>query len=272
MCRVHVPLLLPWPLDVLLTGWSTRLVMLAKPEMNMFITHQALLIISPVLLAIVEYITLGRLLALTSTPGFNNDPVRAVPVGNNRSSAGSSARRTSSGGAGASSTRLATAVKWCFTFSDIICLLLQSTGGAMYSRPETANLARSLLLVGVGAQLVFFSAFIILTVYVQNSRRFGFRGNKSFRPVFVCLYVTTLLMHLRNAFRVAEFAEGFDGDLAHHEFYLYVFDFMPIYACFIFFAVLHYGWWLGPMAPASKVKMDSKRTQLPVPAVHIQCD
>jgi hypothetical protein len=35
--------------------------MMEKPEFNTYIIHQALLIISPVLLAIVEYITLGKL-------------------------------------------------------------------------------------------------------------------------------------------------------------------------------------------------------------------
>jgi hypothetical protein len=161
-------------------------------------------------------------------------------------------------------------VKWFFTCSDIFCLLLQSTGGAMYANPENASMARILLLLGLGAQLFFFSAFILLTIYVQVSQRYGCKGDKSFRPVFICLYATTLLMHLRNCFRVAEFAQGFEGDLGAHEQYLYIFDFMPICACFIFFTFMHYGFWLGPHAPPMLARQDSKRNQLPV--IHIQAN
>jgi hypothetical protein len=250
--------------------------MLEKPEMNTYIIHQALLIISPVLLAIVEYITLGKLLDLgTSTSGTSHAHSHTHTADAHNTSTMTNVHKRSSA-AGSQRTcctqrpSFAKTVKWFFTCSDIFCLLLQSTGGAMYANPENASMARVLLLLGLGAQLIFFSAFIMLTVFVQFSRRYGFKGDKSFRPVFICLYATTLLMHLRNSFRVAEFAQGFEGDLGAHEFYLYVFDFMPIYACFLFFTIMHYGFWLGPQAPALLAKQDGKHNQLLV--IHIQAD
>lgn len=252
--------------------------MLEKPEMNTYIIHQALLIISPVLLAIVEYITLGKLLDLgTNNSGISHAHSHSQTADAHNTSTMTTVhvrRRTNSTGGQRTCCcqrpSFAKTVKWFFTCSDIFCLLLQSTGGAMYANPENASMARVLLLIGLGAQLVFFSAFILLTIYVHVSQRYGFKGDKSFRPVFICLYATTLLMHLRNSFRVAEFAQGFEGDLGAHEHYLYVFDFMPIYACFLFFTFMHYGFWLGPQAPAMLARQDGKRNQLPV--IHIQAD
>jgi hypothetical protein len=249
--------------------------MLEKPEFNTYIIHQALLIISPVLLAIVEYITLGKLLDLGSNnSGISHSHGHSVAPAANAHNP-TVRRRTNSTGGRLGRTccqcpSFAKTVKWFFTCSDIFCLLLQSTGGAMYANPENAAKARILLLIGLGAQLVFFSAFIILTVCVQFTKRYGFKGDRSFRPVFICLYATTLLMHLRNSFRVAEFAQGFEGDLEAHDMYLYIFDFMPIYSCFLFFTFMHYGFWLGPQAPAMLARQDGKRNQLPV--IHIQAD
>jgi hypothetical protein len=213
--------------------------MLSQPSTKIYAMHQALLIISPVLLAIVEYITLGKLLAL----GSSNSTGHA---------------------------RFASRVKWCFTISDIFCLLLQSTGGGLYAKAVDGSgveMARTLLLAGLGAQLAFFSLFICLTTYVHNAKQYGFKHDKAFRPVFICLYATTLLMHLRNCFRVAEFAEGLHGHLAVTESFLYVFDFAPIYACFLLFTVMHYGFWLGPAAPAMIDRMERQRNQLPVDSI-----
>lgn len=249
-----------WCLPTVATGWSTRVIMLSKPEMNTYIIHQALLIISPVLLAIVEYITLSKLVALGSTAQQVVVPVSKLH--------GKDVLPSQGGGCHQQHSSFAKFVKWFFTGSDVFCLLLQSSGGALYSNPDNAAIARVLLLIGLVAQLVFFSVFIGLTVFVQRSKRFGFGHDRSFRPVFICLYVTTLLMHFRNAFRVAEFAEGFGGNLASQEFYLFVFDFMPIFCCFLFFTAMHFGFWLGLQAPAMLARQGAKSAHLPVIGVH----
>lgn len=251
--------------------------------------QQALLIISPALLAIVQYITLSKLVALApaaaaaagrqSSGSGGTASLQQIRVGNTchaGSSNGSScysvysspsspnsrsvAARTSSNGRGGSSKvsssssstsyRLfARAVLLSFTAAQVICLALETSGAALYSNPDANALyGRLLLLSGLGLQLTFDSGFIALTAFVQRSKFFGFRSDKSFRHVFTCMYATTLLMHWRTVFRVAEFSQGREGDVAKHEVYLYVFDFMPLYACFLFFTVMHYGWWLGPQA------------------------
>jgi hypothetical protein len=227
--------------------------MINAPDLEIYKINQCFLVISPVLLAIVEYITMAKLLAISAA------------------SHGGDSRKTPAG-------VLSKYVAWAFTVSDIICCLLQGSGGALYVDPAKADLARLLLLIGLFAQLAFFSLFIALLVYVQSSPRFGFREGKlrRLRPVFVCLYASTLLLQLRNIFRVIEFEQGFEGELATQENMLYIFDFAPIYACFLLFTFMHFGFWLGPNAAAVQPQPDHEKQHsagdVKLDIVHVQAN
>jgi hypothetical protein len=232
-----------------MAGYAIRIHMMTKPTLNSLIIMQALLIIPPVLLAIVEYITVSKLLALAT---------------------------------GGKPSRFSRTVSWLFTISDLLCLTLQGAGGGMYAQPGRMVMARQLLLAGLGAQLGFFFIFTGVTVYMQTDEQFGYRGNKLFRGVFVGLYATIALQFVRNVSRVIEFYYGYDGELATHELYLYIFDFAPIYACFLFFTFMHYGFWLGPNAAAHQSRLSAEATakqpakQVVVvtpelPVLHVHC-
>jgi hypothetical protein len=138
-----------------MVGYATHVAMLHNPSLNGFIIHQALLIIPPVLLAIVEYITISRLLALSNPSG--------------------------------APSRFSKTVSWLFTCSNVFCLLLQTTGGGMYANPSTMDTARTLLLAGLGAQLGFFTIFTCIAIHVHSNRKFGYRGDRQFTGLFVCL-------------------------------------------------------------------------------------
>lgn len=248
-CCCAVQLILA--LCVCTAGYITRVIMLSRPSLNGLIAQQALLIIPPVLLAIVEYITVSRLIELAAKKNGSN-----------------------------TRSCFAKSVSWCFTGSDIFCLLLQATGGGMYANPDTMNMARALLLAGLGAQIGFFAIFCCIVLYVKRSDRFGYANNQHFKPVFICLYATIALMYIRNIFCVIEFALGYDSYLATHELFLYIFDFAPIYACFLCFTFMHYGFWMGHDAVAQHIKgLPSVKQQdecarpagLELPKVHIAC-
>jgi len=85
--------------------------MINHPDFEVFKVNQCFLVISPVLLAIVEYITLSKLLAISASlykAGSNQNPAAT----------------------------LAKHVAWWFTASDVICCLLQGSGGALYTNPN----------------------------------------------------------------------------------------------------------------------------------------
>jgi hypothetical protein len=233
------------------------------------------------LLAIVQYITLHKLLLLpgkssSSSPAGTTTAEPAEDSGGRarRSSdyssdyssadsdvAHSAAASTTDSNAGDSSPDdgshpvIAKLVLWTFSAIEVVCFLLQTSGAAVYVNPADALYGRLLLLAGLGIQLVFFSAFFGLIVVIHTHPYFGFRGDKAFRPVFVCLYATTMLLRLRDLFRIGEFAQGYGGDVATHEAFLYVLDFLPILLCFLLFTCMHYGWWLGPAAPAKMARL-----------------
>lgn len=148
------------------------------------------------------------------------------------------------------SERLANFVAKMFTASDIFCLILQSAGGGLFasSDPHTQQMGRNLLLIGLLLQMGFFTFFSFLVVYADYSPDIELRGPLGSRKLFFCLYANISLMFIRNIFRVFEFALGFGNPLSTKEVFLYIFDFVPIYCCFILFCVLHFGFFLGGSA------------------------
>jgi len=284
--------------------------MFAVPDVSRYSVHKALLIISPVLLAAVQYITLAKLLMLApaasttsssrrddracSSSADGRSPSNEEGAADGGGEVGRDAAIATAGSSGGSSSSitspssghpiLSMAVLVGFTAGQVICLVLQTSGGALYSNPAASALyGRLLLLSGFGLQLVFDSAFILVAAIVQRSRYFGFRGYQPLRPVFTCMYATTLLMHWRNIFRIAEFSQGHEGDVAWHEAYLFVLDFMPLYACFLLYTFMHYGFWLGPQSEvmlarqvASPLDLTDKQQQQQLPApeadiLHVHC-
>jgi hypothetical protein len=166
----------------------------------------------------VEYIALGRLLALSP-------------------------------GAGPKS-RFARSVVRAFSASDVFCLLPQASGGGMSGagNPSLLGISTKLMLARLALQLGVFTLFTALTVYVHAAPGFGFAGARHWRGLFGCMYATIALMFVRNIFRVVEYTQGYRGYLATHERFFYGFDFAPLILCFILFAGLNYGFWLGPSA------------------------
>jgi hypothetical protein len=186
-----------------------------------------MLIVPPVLLAVVEYIAVGRLLAM------------------------SAAGRAS---------RLSKWVTRAFTASDVLCLLIQGGGGGLAGSGDDRlrTMGSRVMLVGLALQLGFFSAFTAVTVHVQREPRFGFAGARRVRPLFAAIYATVALMFLRNIFRVVEFGLGYTGYLATHEVFFYCFDLAPILSCFVIFTLFHYGLYL-PVAAEVAAAADAAR-------------
>lgn len=203
-------------------GFMARIMMLHKPDRTTFIIQQCFLIISPVLLAIVVYMVLGMLI------------------------------QRSAAGVKISQSWWARWLSKLYTASDIFCLLLQSTGGAMLAGDDASSIktGTNIMLAGLALQLGFFTTFTLLVIYTHSSPQFGLGSDPTLRKVYICLYSTITLMFIRNIFRVVEFAQGWDGYLASHEAFFYGLDFVPIFFCFVFFSVFHFGFYLGPGAAA----------------------
>lgn len=154
-----------------------------------------------------------------------------------------------------------------FFASDILCLAIQGGGAGLSSSLKSGdqNTAKALLIIGLILQLFFFTCFTAITIYINLNRKYGLRGVKEYRPVFICLYVTIALMYIRSIFRLIEFSQGWFGNIATHEAYFYVFDFLMIFLCFVVFTALHFGTYLRKAELALPVTAPQEpRTELHV--------
>lgn len=193
-------------------GYACRIVMLHNPGYNPYVAMQALLIVSPIFLALVDYSATGKLMRMAHGGG------RLHPGW----------------------------VAKGFFASDILCLAIQGGGAGLSSSEKSGNqnIAKMLLIVGLVLQLIFFTIFTSITLYMNLNRKYGLRGVKAFRPIFICLYSTIALMYIRSIFRVVEFSGGWFGNVATHEAYFYCFDFLMIFFCFVIFTWYHFGFYL----------------------------
>ncbi|KAJ1795890.1 hypothetical protein LPJ75_007351, partial [Coemansia sp. RSA 2598] len=59
--------------------------------------------------------------------------------------------------------------------------------------------------------------------------------------VMVAVVLTTIILYLRSIYRIAEFADGYNGDIYSAEWAFYVFDTLFIFIAFLVYIVLFIG-------------------------------
>ena len=193
-------------------GFIFRVAVLHNPTIGNVAITQALLVISPIFLALVDYEAVGKLMKL---------------------------------GQGTGRLRPGLVAKLFFG-SDILCLLIQVGGAGMTAKqtPTAQRLSRNLLIAGLALQLGFFSLFTVLTVYVHQNRKYNLRGVPALRNVWICLYSTIIILYIRSIYRLIEFVAGYHSAVATKELYFYILDFLMIVLCVVLFSVYHYGLYL----------------------------
>jgi hypothetical protein len=162
----------------------------------------------------------------------------------------------------------ATWVTRIFVAFDVLSFLTQSAGVAILSgakdNRKQSKTGQDIVLPGLLMQLAacgFFSAVAVrFHVKMRNLQKtsgfMNIRGNE-WRPLLLGLYTSCLLIMLRrylipsgrgsfahhlplgSAYRVVEFAQGFDGYLASHEVYFYVLEALPMLPPFVIFNIWH---------------------------------
>ena len=121
---------------------------------------------------------------------------------------------------------------------------IQGTGGGFQSNsdPDTVEVGIRIYMAGMGLQqafLIIFAALLILfhrrALSIENSRP------TEWRWLLYLVYAAVALITVRIIFRLAEFAAGRDGPIAHTESYFYVFDALPMLTAIAMFNVYHPG-------------------------------
>ncbi|KAF5336746.1 hypothetical protein D9758_016280 [Tetrapyrgos nigripes] len=140
-----------------------------------------------------------------------------------------------------------------FVWADIVTFNFQSTGGGLQTdNPVLSNIGRILVNIGLVLQLISFGFFVYLLLV------FGYRIRTSYphlwhmmnphgqtfsstiglfkttaihdwRILFYMLCFSCICIIIRSAFRVVEYAQGYNGFLSTHEGYFYLLDALPLW-------------------------------------------
>ncbi|KAH1368735.1 hypothetical protein KXX63_008569 [Aspergillus fumigatus] len=143
-------------------------------------------------------------------------------------------------------------VKWMtktFVAGDILSFILQGAGGGVMSAgsANSHDIGTYIILAGLAVQLLFFGGFVFVAFVFHfrfsSSQGAGTSGNvpwvKSWNGLLWVLYLVSALILIRSAFRMVEFAQGFDGYLIRHEIFMYVFDTALMFVLMVVMNTVH---------------------------------
>jgi hypothetical protein len=107
---------------------------------------------------------------------------------------------------------------------------------------STTEEGSHLVLAGLFIQIITFDFFVVVAIVFQRRLRAKptVRSNDSMLPwakFLYILYATCAFIMVRSIMRVAEFVEGFEGNIILHEVYLYVLDAVPMVAFMFSFSI-----------------------------------
>ena len=199
-------------------GFACRIKMLNQAVYGAYVAMQCLLIIPPSFLALVQYITLAKVVSLVRM----RYPDRKLLV----------------------KPKL---VIWGFFAMEITALACQGAGaGLSVSTKGVSNLnsGRILLLLGLVALVVLILCYLLTAIYVNLSPRYAIKSSPNMRKLFPVLYTCTSLLLIRNIFRLVEFGQGFEGAIASQEKYFYGFDALIIILILLLNTIFHFGLYL----------------------------
>ncbi|KAJ7614828.1 RTA1 like protein-domain-containing protein [Roridomyces roridus] len=140
-----------------------------------------------------------------------------------------------------------------FVWSDVATFLLQGGGGGLTAsnNPSTANIGKTVVIIGLVLQLASFGLFALTLVrfalrirsqfpelWNTTSTSKSFVGGADWRVLFYTICVTCIGITIRFGFRIVEFAGGFHGPVFSHEAYFYSLDSLPLWIVMSLFCVI----------------------------------
>ncbi|PWW72963.1 RTA1 like protein [Tuber magnatum] len=132
-----------------------------------------------------------------------------------------------------------------FVAGDVLSFLMQSTGGGMMAKEDADSAKRGerIVLGGLLVQILFFGFFMLATVIfdrrLRKSPTQASQMGKEWRTLLIALYVASLFILVRSAFRVIEYVQGREGYLMKKEVWLYIFDAVLMLSVTVLFNVVH---------------------------------
>ncbi|KAE8391243.1 RTA1 like protein-domain-containing protein [Aspergillus alliaceus] len=138
-------------------------------------------------------------------------------------------------------------VKWLtkiFVAGDVLSFLMQSAGaGLMGMKSKSRENGPHIIVGGLVVQILFFGFFMISSAvfHMRMNRDPVADGGSGFnwRRLLYALYGASALILIRSIFRLIEYAQGNDGYLVSHEWFMYIFDALLMFGTMLIFHVEH---------------------------------
>lgn len=212
---------LPWGGFLFVTGFAMREVSAFKPNhLPIFIASTCLLLLAPPVYAVTNYIVLGRVLYYV--PYLSPiHPGRVIST---------------------------------FLGLDALIGVITGNGGARVANPDASpsdiSAGKAMFRASIILQLVSFFLFVALEGFFH--RRCIRQGlvapkptpeaneqSKKLRRILNLMYISSAIISCRHVFRVVEVFQGYDGYLATHEWPLYIFDGLFMFANMLMLNIWH---------------------------------
>ncbi|PSN66737.1 RTA1-domain-containing protein [Corynespora cassiicola Philippines] len=119
-----------------------------------------------------------------------------------------------------------------FVGGDILCFLMQGIGGSIMASGDSkssSDMGKTIILAGLILQIVIFGFFMVvglkfhMNLRNSSSRKMAANGF-NWEWYMNTLYAVSILITVRNVFRVIEYAMGEEAYLLANEWPIYVFD------------------------------------------------
>ncbi|KAI1843429.1 hypothetical protein JX265_013311 [Neoarthrinium moseri] len=182
---------------------------------NPYIIQSVLLLLGPTLFAASIYMILGRLVVLLEAGNYSMIRPRWL-------------------------TKF-------FVLGDVLSFFVQGGGGGIMTAAKSQDDVRrgeSIILGGLGIQILFFGFFCVVTAMFHRRIRNeptskAVTAAVPWKSLLYALYATSMLIMIRSIYRVAEYVEGQGGEVQSKEFWIYIFDSLPMVIVALLFNWLH---------------------------------
>lgn len=143
-----------------------------------------------------------------------------------------------------------------FVLGDFQCLNIQSTGAGLLVKPNIARIGDYIIVTGLIIQVLMFAIFMLCCLkfnmrFRAHMAQTGATCDIPWQSCLNMLYSTSVLILVRNIYRVVEFIMGQDGYLLENEWPTYVFDGALMLLVMIGFFI----WYPSQLRPSARDSM-----------------
>ncbi|KAB8202894.1 RTA1 like protein-domain-containing protein [Aspergillus parasiticus] len=133
-----------------------------------------------------------------------------------------------------------------FVLGDVLSFVIQGSAAGLMATGSNAEMGKNIVIVGLLVQVIMFGLFIVTSIVFQRRMHQhptaqAFDQAIPWKSHLHTLYAVSVLIMVRSIFRVIEYAMGQDGYLLSHEWPMYVFDALLMFAVMVIWGVWYPG-------------------------------